>query len=488
MRTLAVSSALLLVWVGCAAAAQTPGTRLTGDVDHPLFGHAVAVVEDRVAVGAPSDVEGIGAVYLFDHDPTSGWSLDTLLEGSIAGSGGTFGHSVALDGSRLIVGAPGSESAFVYVRDPTEGWELEEHLESTDTAPDDGFGTAVTLAGNYLFVGAASGDGAVEVYVFESQTGWSHLQTLSAPDGGAFGTSISASTELAVVGAPLADEARGTAAGLVYVFARGGGTTWTLKAVLQASNAEQDNHFGHAVTLGLEPLSDVPFVMAGAPGAGLNRAGNVYTYVELDGMWTETNRHSPPEAETGDGFGESLAVDGSLAVVGAPGWDDGVGTAWVLARDSEGSWNAEARLRAADEQYGARFGFSAAVEGNHLAVGAPYEDASEPDLGATYMYDRSIVLRTALPALVPQRVHATTFPNPFRTSVTFVITAQASGAPLYLSVYDVQGRRVATLSDGEPLREHHVIEWSAHNRLSGVYFWLLRVGTLRRSGHVTLVR
>ena len=204
MRTLAGSAALLLTCFGCAAAAQTPAARLTGEADHPLFGRAVAVVENRVAVGAPSDVQGIGAVYLFDDDQNAGWSLDTLLEGSVAGSGGAYGHSVALGGSRLIVGAPGAESVFVYVRDPSEGWELEERLDSTDPVPDDGFGTAVVLAGNFLFVGAASGDGAVEAYIFESQTGWSHLQTLSAPDGGAFGTSIDASTELAVVGAPLA--------------------------------------------------------------------------------------------------------------------------------------------------------------------------------------------------------------------------------------------------------------------------------------------
>ncbi|MCB9512776.1 MAG: T9SS type A sorting domain-containing protein [Candidatus Latescibacteria bacterium] len=72
------------------------------------------------------------------------------------------------------------------------------------------------------------------------------------------------------------------------------------------------------------------------------------------------------------------------------------------------------------------------------------------------------------------------FPNPFnpKTSIRFELPATAQ---VELAVYDVKGRRVATLVDGTLIAGPHVVEWqgreaSGAQATSGVYFARLKVG------------
>ena len=84
----------------------------------------------------------------------------------------------------------------------------------------------------------------------------------------------------------------------------------------------------------------------------------------------------PDETQLGcqDGsFGQSVAVSGDLAVVGAP--DDAA--AYVYERDSSGIWTRQAEpLKAAGEAENAYFGGSVAVSGGMVVVGAPYENSA----------------------------------------------------------------------------------------------------------------
>jgi hypothetical protein len=76
------------------------------------FGIAVALRGQTAAVGAFFHTHrlniGEGGVYVF-AEPTGGWKNtngNILLTGSDARHGTWFGHSVALNGSVLVVGAP----------------------------------------------------------------------------------------------------------------------------------------------------------------------------------------------------------------------------------------------------------------------------------------------------------------------------------------------------------------------------------------------
>ena len=68
------------------------------------------------------------------------------------------------------------------------------------------------------------------------------------------------------------------------------------------------------------------------------------------------------------------------------------------------------------------------------------------------------------------------FPNPFnsQTSFTFAIpTAER----VTLKVYDIMGREVATILDGNMQANSYTINWSADNLATGVYMYTLQAGT-----------
>jgi len=93
-----------------------------------------------------------------------------------------------------------------------------------------------------------------------------------------------------------------------------------------------------------------------------------------------------------DRFGNAVAVDGDVAVVGArTATDDSsvpVGAAYVFRYDGI-AWTEEAKLVAAEGEFGRWFGNSVAIAGNVAAVGAGYSpQASNPWSGATYLFRR----------------------------------------------------------------------------------------------------
>jgi hypothetical protein len=104
-------------------------SKLTAGVpaDVDKFGWSVAIDGDQIAVGAPFRNEGnleSGAVYLFRYDGST-WVPDGSQEKLTASSPKGyewFGFSVALDGNKLVVGAPGTGSVYVFERQQDSTW------------------------------------------------------------------------------------------------------------------------------------------------------------------------------------------------------------------------------------------------------------------------------------------------------------------------------------------------------------------------------
>jgi uncharacterized repeat protein (TIGR01451 family) len=96
------------------------------------------------------------------------------------------------------------------------------------------------------------------------------------------------------------------------------------------------------------------------------------------------------DTAAGDVFGTSVAVAGGIAVVGAPSADTGngvdAGAAYVFAWSGT-AWNEAQKLTAPDGAPGRQFGFSVALDGDTLVVGAP--SASDYTAGAAYVFVRS---------------------------------------------------------------------------------------------------
>ena len=146
-----------------------------------------------------------------------------------------FGISVALDGTRLVVGANAEDTSgtnagkvYVYEWNPTTlVYDEITTLTASDAQATDRFGESVALSDTRLVVGAYAEDtaaadaGKVYVYEFDSTTlVYNEIATLTASDAQAsdlFGASVALDGTRLVVGA-YAEDTTAADAGKVYVY------------------------------------------------------------------------------------------------------------------------------------------------------------------------------------------------------------------------------------------------------------------------------
>ncbi len=79
------------------------------------------------------------------------------------------------------------------------------------------------------------------------------------------------------------------------------------------------------------------------------------------------------------------------------------------------------------------------------------------------------------------------FPNPFNPSTVLSYQLQAA-SKVNLSVYDIQGRLVAMLTDGVRGAGIHQVTFDASNLASGVYVYQLTAGSFNASGKMVLMK
>ena len=162
------------------------------------------------------------------------------------------------------------------------------------------------------------------------------------------------------------------------------------QAQLTAADGAAVDWFGYAVAV----YGDTALV--GAPRhevSGVATAGAAYVFVRSAGAWIAEAKLTATGAAAGDNFGNSVALSGDVALVGAPGRDTAgaadVGAAYVFVR-SAGSWIMQAMLGADDAAAGDDFGLSVALSGDTALVGAPYHPTSGAvDSGAAYVFTHS---------------------------------------------------------------------------------------------------
>jgi hypothetical protein len=123
------------------------------------------------------------------------------------------------------------------------------------------------------------------------------------------------------------------------------------------------------------------------------RAGAVYVYVRSGSHWLQQAKLLPPAGASGDRFGYSVALDGNTLLIGAPGSDvvlggNDRGAAHVFVRNA-GSWSLQATLLPSDPANDDEFGRAVAVAGNYALVGAPFNSAASTQQGAAYVFLRN---------------------------------------------------------------------------------------------------
>jgi hypothetical protein len=121
-------------------------------------------------------------------------------------------------------------------------------------------------------------------------------------------------------------------------------------------------------------------------------SGAAYTYRRRGSDWLETRKLLASDVQAGDNFGCSVAIDGSTLVVGSQSEDpQGVfaaGSAYVFELRG-GVWRQTAKLNSAPLASDAFFGYSVAIDGDRIVVGARTEHAVALNSGAAYVFERS---------------------------------------------------------------------------------------------------
>lgn len=316
------------------------------------FGIDVAISGDVVVVGAYGDDHSVvdgGSAYVFYRDlgGPDAWGEVAKLVASDAGLEDRFGIAVDLEGSTVVVGASyadgaGSDRGKAYVFEKDAGgldnWGEVKILTASDAADGARFGHSAAISGDTVVVGAfLDPEGGVDsgaAYVFDRDQGgaglWGQVTKLAASDaaaGARLGISTSIDGDLVVVGA---DRDSGTAneAGAAYLFDRnlGGPDAWGERIKLVPSDAAADDNAGSTVGV----LGDFVVVGSGYHDSVADDAGAAYVYSRnnrgLD-AWGEYKKVVASDGVLGDRFGhKGVAVGRGWMVVGAYRVDGGTPT------------------------------------------------------------------------------------------------------------------------------------------------------------------
>ena len=415
------------------------------------------------------------------------------IKASNTDPGDDFGRALAMDGDTLVIAAreedsgatgvngdqsdntqPDAGAVYVFVRDGA-GWSQQAYLKASNaqgSAPGDmfgdRFGSSVSISGDTIVVGARMEDsnatgvdgdqtnngarrsGAVYVFV-RNGTSWSQQAYLKASNARAthrFGSSVSISGDLLVVGAPNENSSAtgvnnddgshdvnplGLDTGAAYVFVRNAANEWSQEAYLKASNTGENDEFGTAVSISGNTI------VIGAPRENsadindqnddsANNAGAAYVFVrDALANWTQQAYLKASNPDVEDRFGEAVSISGDTIVVGAEGEDSNTtgingpeddnslpesGAAYVFVRSGT-SWSQQAYLKASNadavedpdddegDLNGDGFGESVAILGDSIVVGSGGEDSgatglngdqadnSTTNAGAVYLFVRN---------------------------------------------------------------------------------------------------
>jgi len=290
---------------------------------------SAAISGNTMVLGSPFQ-GGTGAIFIYRFNGTNWVQGPTVAPSQNNGDGGDlFGYAVAISGNLIAVGAPGnahvdtgtlidSGSVFVYQDNGTTATELDQ-LRASNSAAGDFFGASVGVSGARVVVGAPSSPlvnkaaytGKAYVYTNNAGTfGEAILTSANAVNGSEYGTSVGIDGTRAVVGVP------GTNAGAVISFNLNG-ANWVQAQRVTPQGANNGDRFGSSLS-----ISGTSMVV-GTPSQNA-KTGSAYFY-RHDGsnwnhVWLLMARMNDRNEQ--DVFGESVGVSGGRFITGARLDDD----------------------------------------------------------------------------------------------------------------------------------------------------------------------
>jgi hypothetical protein len=210
------------------------------------------------------------------------------------------------------------------------------------------------------------------------------LLASDAAAGDQFGWSVAISGNYAIVGAYI-DDNNANESGSAYIFELSNGT-WTEKQKLLASDGAESDRFGESVAISGN------YAIVGARRKD-NYTGSAYIFELSNGTWTEKQKLLASDGESSDHFGHSVAISGNYAIVGAYSDDNyysNSGSAYIFEL-SNGTWSQQQKLLASNGfgRSNDQFGWSVAISGNYAIVGAQGDDDNGESSGSAFIFELS---------------------------------------------------------------------------------------------------
>lgn len=189
--------------------------------------------------------------------------------------------------------------------------------------------------------------------------------------GAKFGATAAIDGNTIVIGAPEEFHSGQTIAGAAYVFVGSGGS-WDFQGRLIASTPAHDAFFGTAVDV------DGDTIVVGAPERK-GDPGTASIFVRTGSTWTHDRTLTGAP-----GFGQAVGVSGKTIVVGSP--SETAGKAYIYAHNPGVSASLQAVLNPSSLVTQVRFGDAVAIDGDTIAVGAPWDQDAGLFAGAAYVF------------------------------------------------------------------------------------------------------
>ena len=295
---------------------------------------SVSLSGDTVVLGLPGFLGGNGRARIYGRNVggTNNWGFVQQISASDGANLDQFAFKVAIDGDTIVASAhghthPSTTNSAAYVFERSGGtWSQTRELLRPES---DFFGMPVAIDGDIIAVSASgTNNSRGGIYVFERNLGspgnWGERTFLTASDvidDEEFGASVAIDGDLIVGGAPLHQIGQ-IFPGAAYVFERNfpSANSWGERAKLVASDGGDFDEFGGAVDI------TASVVVVGAQSEGSadfsNLPGAAYTFdrdTPSTNSWGEVDKLIASDRANGDSFGNTVAVDGANAIIGARG-------------------------------------------------------------------------------------------------------------------------------------------------------------------------
>lgn len=394
------------------------------------FGEALAISDNYAIIGVQGDdrdssdnnsISSAGAAYLYKL--ISGrWVFQKKITSKIRSSNDAFGNTVDINDNYIIIGSKGnktdasnnntlSSAGSVYVYKNYNGnWYLLQKIVASDRSAGDNFGLKVSLDSNNLMISSEKGY-AGRMYYFRLGTKFTETQKFISKDlsiGDDFGISIHLKGDFCIVGAP--GEQNDTSgigtlsdAGAAYIFQNVSGTWKQIKKIVSYERNASD-YFGISVAI------NEGHFLVGAYGEDndtfgqsfVTGAGAAYFYkLKNNPNWVKSLKVISVDYATNDEFGKAVSIDSNYAIIGAANEDEdyretntllNAGAAYILKKDTAGTWYRVQKLSPNDRSESDNFGNSVAIYGEYAMVSAinnkfdpDYKDTLK-NAGAVYVF------------------------------------------------------------------------------------------------------